>query len=70
MNNTFPDFDHRAEELWAFICSTDVFIIVLADKSPVLFVPEDTDAFCQWLHSNGIRDVRTEIAQLQKRVGA
>ena len=61
MNNTFPGFAHPATSLSAYIFSIDTFVISLKTGEVLHHVPEDPQAFEQWLIHHRIRDVKQEL---------
>lgn len=53
----YPDFDHAAYQLSAFILCIDIVIISLKNGEIIRFKPVDIAKFGEWLKSNGVRDV-------------
>jgi hypothetical protein len=63
-NQTFPGFEHAAEELSAYAFCIDVFIISLKNKQVIRHRTPDAAAFRAWLDALGVRDITNETGSL------
>lgn len=65
-NNTFPGFEHKADELSAYLVTLGIFVMSRKEKDTglVRFTPEDEGAFRKWLDSNNVRDITNEAGSL------
>jgi len=63
-SNTFPGFEHSADELSEYIFSLDLFVISLVSQKVVRYTAPDAAAFNEWLRSNGVQDINDEAGSM------
>lgn len=62
-NKLYPGLQFPASELSAFAVCIDLFIISLKDGEIIRFTPDNVQVFNDWLISNGVRDVWSQLKE-------
>jgi len=64
----FCDFNYDISEVEKFICSSNIFTIMLKSKAIIHYTPDKTEDFKEWLEYHNITDVRGNKLEIRYRV--